>query len=307
MGLERGFSEWNLALPDDYRFVVAAGDVLFYEVHFFGVLEFVEEGLQCDGVAGEGLVVVGDGVGGWGGCLGGVVDGLEEVLFVWLETIVDFEVGSCLAVFLYEVECEEGGEEGCGDGGEEGAVLGDGEAEEGPGFDGLPVVDDGVGEGAEEGFGCGDVVGGVGVGDEADFDVFVFGAVAGVEGGAFLPVEDDLCGGGGGVLEGEVFADHGGVVEELDFAEVELGALGWAALTPGPRDDAGFPAVPCGAGGTDFDGDEDGLGCGVCGGVGVDEGAVSGGYLFELGVAVDEGEVMGGDLGKDVGGLFLAD
>ena len=136
-----------MVFPGDDGFVVLAGEGASDEADVFGVVEFGEEGVGVEGFSGEFLVMGGDSVGGGEVRLCGVVNRLEEVLFVGLEAVVDCPVGAGLLVVLEEADGDGGGEEGGGEGGEEEAVSGDGEADERPCLNGLPVVDDGGSEG----------------------------------------------------------------------------------------------------------------------------------------------------------------
>ena len=104
--------EWRLTLPRDYRFVILTCYVSLYQSHFLSMFEIVDEQIGVDGVPSEFFVVVGYVFGGRSFRLGGLVNGVDEVLFVWLEAVVDFEVGSLLSVLLDQDDCDGCCEEG---------------------------------------------------------------------------------------------------------------------------------------------------------------------------------------------------
>ncbi len=105
----------------------------------------------------------------------------------------------------------------------------------------------------------GGVVEAVGVGDQADFDVFlVCGGVYG-EGGGFEPVEYGLGLVGWFVLEDEVAADDRRVINQLNVFEGDLGHVGLIPVGDRPGDEAFFPRVQGGPGGGYFDCDPHGL------------------------------------------------
>ena len=118
---------------------------------------------------------------------------------------------------------------------------------------------DRLGNGGHLGLDGRDILEGVGVGDQADFDVFGLRGGVSCEGHGLVPVKDGLGAVGSGVLEDEEAADDRGVFGEEEFFELDLGNTRLVAFGERPSDEAGFPPVHRGTSCADLDCDPDGF------------------------------------------------